>query len=159
MGSKYDAINRSMSKKTVRIMRGLSGVGKSTYVMMNEAVAKPEERRIVCSADDYFVNEQGQYEFDGRKLPLAHQWCWGKFIDAIGEGRNIIVDNTNTQPWEYENYIKLAKLFDYEVEIIHITPKGLTDEELAKRNTHGVPLESIKQMRSRWVDDTRQIDV
>ena len=159
MGSKYDAINRSMSKKTVKIIRGISGVGKSTYVMMNEVVAKAEERRIVCSADDYFVNEQGQYEFDGRKLPLAHQWCWGKFIDAIGEGRNIIVDNTNTQPWEYENYIKLAKLFDYEVEIIHITPKGLTNEELAKRNTHGVPLESIEQMRSRWVDDTRQIDV
>ena len=148
-----------MSKKTVKIIRGISGVGKSTYVMMNEVVAKAEERRIACSADDYFVNEQGQYEFDGRKLPMAHQWCWGKFIDAIGEGRNIIVDNTNTQPWEYENYIKLAKLFDYEVEIIHITPKGLTNEELAKRNTHGVPLESIEQMRIRWVDDTRQIDV
>lgn len=148
-----------MSEKTVKIIRGISGVGKSTYVMMNESVAKAEERSIVCSADDYFVNEQGQYEFDGRKLPMAHQWCWGKFIDAIGEGRNIIVDNTNTQPWEYENYIKLAKLFDYEVEIIHITPKGLTNEELAKRNTHGVPLQSIEQMRTRWVDDTRQIDV
>ena len=159
MGSKYDAINRSMSKKTVKIIRGISGVGKSTYVMMNEVVAKAEDRRIVCSADDYFVNEQGQYEFVGHKVPMAHQWCWGKFIDGIGEGRNIIVDNTNTQPWEYENYIKLAKLFDYEVEIIHITPKGLTNEELAKRNTHGVPLESIEQMRLRWVDDTRQIDV
>ena len=145
-----------MSEKTVKIIRGISGVGKSTYVMMNKMIA---DKSIVCSADDYFVNEQGQYEFDGRKIPMAHQWCWGKFIDAIGEGRNIIVDNTNTQPWEYENYIKLAKLFDYEVEIIHITPKGLTNEELAKRNTHGVPLESIEQMRSRWVDDTRQIDV
>ena len=145
-----------MSEKTVKIIRGISGVGKSTYVMMNKMIA---DKSIVCSADEYFVNEQGQYEFDGRKIPMAHQWCWGKFIDAIGEGRNIIVDNTNTQPWEYENYIKLAKLFDYEVEIIHITPKGLTNEELAKRNTHGVPLESIEQMRSRWVDDTRQIDV
>ena len=106
------------------------------------------------------MDDDGNYNFVGWQVPIAHQWCWGKFIDAVAAGHEcIVVDNTNTQPWEYENYIKLAKIFDYNVEIIHVTPGELSDEALCERNTHGVPVGGITAMRERWVEDTREIKV
>ena len=66
----------------------------------------------------------------------------------------IIIDNTNTQKWEARPYIILAQEFGYSVEIRETsTPWAKDAAELAKRNVHGVPLQSIEAMLARWEDD------
>jgi predicted kinase len=155
--------------KTVQIYRGLPGTGKSTLALKDPKKAAMLKRTdAYCSADAYFVDDEGNYDFVGWQVPIAHQWCWGKFIDAVAAGHEcIVVDNTNTQRWEYENYIKLAKIFDYSVEIINTNESGhyysvdsgWTDMALAERNVHGVPAEAIVAMRERWEVDPDEVKV
>tara|TARA_B100001287_G_C22686600_1_gene534174 strand:+ start:7620 stop:8060 length:441 start_codon:yes stop_codon:yes gene_type:complete len=142
-------------KKIVQILRGLPSTGKSEY-------ASHFPHAVVCSADDFFMKD-GKYNFVGAQVPVAHQWCFGKFIDAmnfVGQAEHIIVDNTNTMKWEYSNYIKLAVANGYDYEILNFNQNYRyhepTDQELADRNKHGVPADGIKRMRERWEDDSRE---
>ena len=121
------------------------------------------------SADHFFVRN-GEYCFDAQKLPEAHQQCIIRFLDRTTSNRRdsvsdlIIVDNTNSQVWEYMPYYSVADACGYEVELVHIQWKfsapdrPLTGNEflaekcaqLAKRNTHGVPLATITRMAKNW---------
>lgn len=130
--------------KKVYIMRGLPGAGKSTWIKNNTPGA------VVCSADHFF-EKSGTYQFDPTNLGKAHAECFAKFQKALERGaETIVVDNTNTTKWEFEKYQNLANLHGYDVELVKIFDGGLSDEDLANRNTHGVPLENIRRMRSRW---------
>lgn len=62
----------------------------------------------------------------------------------------IFIDNTNIKKSDYMNYLNYAEIYNYEVEIIDLFDGGLSDEELFKRNTHNVPLETIKSMRAKY---------
>lgn len=130
--------------KKVYIMRGLPGAGKSTWTKNNAPGA------VICSADHFFERD-GTYRFDPTNLGKAHAECFAKFQKALERGAEaIVVDNTNTTKWEFEKYQNLADLHGYDVELVNIFDGGFSDEDLANRNTHGVPLESIRRMRSRW---------
>jgi predicted kinase len=137
----------------VIILRGLPGSGKSSLCTNFDVEA------VVCSADDFFYDEEDNYIFDGSKLALAHQACQEKFSTALLDGsRLIIVDNTNTQHWEMKPYLDMAYLADARVTVISAFDGGCTDEELAERNTHGVPQDSIAGMRARFEHDWKAHD-
>lgn len=123
------------------IMRGLSGSGKSTW-------ANYLAQGIICSADDF----RGLYEpaFDPKKLSAAHAWCRAKFDQAIRNRMSIVLDNTNTMRWEWLPYAEAARAAGYLVKFAVIYDGGFTDEELAVRNRHGVPVEAIRAQRARW---------
>lgn len=130
--------------KTLYIMRGLPGTGKSTRASLMNAV--------VCSADDYFM-ENGKYIFDPAKIAAAHQACQQKARYAMETGcRRVVVDNTNTQRWEFAIYKEMAKEHGYQVVEVVFRHDIWTDDELAARNRHGVPGETIARMRARWED-------
>ena len=64
---------------------------------------------LCVSADDFFLDKDGIFKFDPRKIQAAHNWAYNKAVDAIGLGvRKILVDNTNTKIWEFEKYVQLA---------------------------------------------------
>jgi hypothetical protein len=42
---------------------------------------------------------------------------------------------------------------DLAVVVVDVFDGGLTDEDLAARNVHGVPLAGIRAMRARWETD------
>ena len=83
----------------VKIMRGCSGSGKSTYIKNHFPDA------YVCSADDFWLDKDGNYKFDLSKHGQSHAWCLRKFIDYLEKMRQdpyllnpsscIVVDNTN----------------------------------------------------------------
>lgn len=139
--------------KKVFIMRGLPGSGKSSRAWCLRAERMPTAQTSkVVSADDFFVAlGRGAYAFDPTRVGDAHAWCKGIFIDCLLSGVEcVVLDNTNTQLWEFADYLHLAALLGYEVEVVDLFDGGLSDEALAARNTHGVPLKSIQAMRARW---------
>jgi len=130
--------------KTVSIMRGPSGSGKSTHARM---IQKSFEGTVIVSADNYFMRD-GEYQFDPSRLSQAHNDCFYKFLDAIDLGaEEIVVDNTNIHTWEYQNYVKIAKMNGYVVEIIEIMATSVEDiKTCIYRNSHNVPAEVIMKM-------------
>jgi len=147
-------------KNFILLARGLPGSGKTSLTEMIglPTVSGIMSRPISCSADDYFVDKDGLYQFDPRLLPEAHKACQGRSRSAMLSEKNVVVHNTFTQRWEMEPYIQLAKEFGYRLIVISTYDGGCDNETLASRNTHGVPVESIAAMRDRWEEDWKNAD-
>tara|TARA_B100000131_G_scaffold202804_1_gene194763 strand:- start:926 stop:1339 length:414 start_codon:yes stop_codon:yes gene_type:complete len=123
---------------TLYIVRGLPGSGKSS-------LAK-KLTEVVYSADDFFTNKKGEYNFNAKLLGKAHEWCWGKVRDAMFIGVNAVaVANTFTQAWEAEKYYQIAEEYGYSVFVIECQNDF--------GNVHDVPQESIDAMKERWEKD------
>ena len=137
--------------RTISLVRGVSGCGKTTLA---QQLALGGRRRLLA-ADDYFMDENGVYQFNLSGLREAHAWCQEATATAMDEGLHVIVHNTFTQRWEMEPYLQMAGNNGYRVTVVSLFDGGCTDEELAGRNTHGVPLAGIQSMRDRWEHDWR----
>lgn len=125
------------------IIRGLPGSGKSTY-------ANGYFRDyFILSTDDFFI-VNNEYIFEPWKIGEAHNWNMCRAIKIMNAGENIIIDNTNSQKWEYNVYVEMAKSFNYTIVVVDLYDNDYTDQELYKRCKHGVPLEVISKMRKRY---------
>ncbi|MCD4702159.1 MAG: ATP-binding protein [Candidatus Aegiribacteria sp.] len=129
----------------IYIMRGLPGAGKSTWVQKNHPGAH------VCSADSYFVDDDGVYRFDGTLISEAHGSCLRGFAETLASIKMdsetspevVVIDNTAIRAWEISPYYNLAQAYGLDVKIIHVK----CDAETAhSRNIHGVPLERVEKM-------------
>lgn len=137
--------------KQVFILRGLPGSGKSYYAqnLADELATADESQYLICSTDDYFLNEQGEYHFDKFKLPQYHNLNLARFIQALAQDIPlVIVDNTNIKKWEFVAYTQAAVALGYQVkEVIVGEVKDKSMQHLyAKRNSHNVPLITISKM-------------
>ena len=123
-----------MKPKTLFIVRGLPGSGKSTFASYLDAE--------VWEADQFFQELDG-YKFDPSRLKEAHAWCRDGVRQEMELGTaRIAVANTSTQKWEYEPYLELAKEFGYRVFVITV--------EGDHGNIHDVPEDAIARMHARW---------
>lgn len=134
------------------IMRAVSGAGKSTRA--KELVGNG----IIHSTDDIMLEiGEGDYakaftmELNGRPaLGVAHRRNLFRAIDSMKKGITpVIIDNTNLRRRDIKPYVKEALKLgfkDENIEIIDLGTNGLTAEELASRNSHGVSLEIINDM-------------
>lgn len=142
------------------IMRGLPGSGKSTLVknLYHDA--------DIFSTDNYWLRPDGTYDFNVKLLGKAHEWnfnCFSKWVhtgfsfsNVIGCSNIAVIDNTNITFKEFEKYVVLAQENNIEIDIVEpATAWAFNAEECFKRNKHGVPLETIQRMLSRWesIDD------
>ena len=123
------------------LVRGLPGAGKSTFAGSD-----------AIEADQYF-SSTGEYQFDPKRLKDAHAWCQNRTRAALEAGLDATVANTFTQRWEMQSYIDMAKELGAELIVHDVYDGGQTDETLADRNIHGVPLEAIQRMRARYEKD------
>jgi predicted kinase len=123
--------------KILYIVRGIPGSGKSTF-------AKTLGGQHY-EADMYFIDENGDYNFDVTKIKDAHQWCQS-FVktDMTLEYPKIVVSNTSTQEWEMKPYFDLAKEFGYTVFTI------IVENRHGGKNQHDVPEDKIEQMINRF---------
>ena len=122
-------------------MRGVSGAGKSTWVKGLEETS--DENVLVCSADDYWLDKNGEYKFVPSQLGEAHKECFRKFTQLIHYANTdsvIVVDNTNTQLHEIAPYLKFAELYYAEVSIVRIKCDAVVAHD---RNVHGVPANTV----------------
>lgn len=134
-----------MNGKVLTLLRGLPGSGKSTFAnfIWNSGV--------ICEADQYFVDENGNYNFDGSKIKDAHKWCRDKVEKMMKDNEangqyypEIVVSNTFTQEWEMEEYYKLAEKYGYTVFSI------IVENRHGGANEHGVPADKLEAMRNRF---------
>ena len=136
----------------VIILVGPSGAGKSTYIA--NYMRGRSEFSMVCSADHFFVDAAGKYNFDRNKLGEAHAACMRSFVEEVRNplGDVVFVDNTNTTKEELAPYIAVSRAYGVEPEIVVL---GLDVEPsvLAARNLHGVPEAACKRMQDnvRWM--------
>lgn len=129
---------------TTVILRGASGSGKSTFIKNNLSDG------LVCSADHFFMQEDGSYQFDATKLFQAHNQCYKKFQEAVENNiKLVVVDNTNTTVKEFEKYVLFAKQKNYNIRIVRME---VPLEVLYGRNVHNVPNEVVKKMYDRMED-------
>ena len=135
------------------VMRGIPGSGKST-----KAKELAGANGIIHSTDDV-IQEQGDYnEFfkrmveskDFSNLSKVHSTNIKNLIKSVKDGISpVILDNTNIKHNEPKVAVKSALelgLDDKNIKFVDIGTGGLSAQELADRNTHGVPLEKIKSM-------------
>ena len=123
--------------KELILLRGLPGSGKSTLA---KAIGG-----LHFEADMYFVDENGNYNFDGSQIKDAHAWCQNKVRISMETGvEKIVVSNTFTQEWEMEHYNTLAEVNGYMVHSV------IVENRHDGKNLHDCPPDKIDIMRSRF---------
>jgi tRNA uridine 5-carbamoylmethylation protein Kti12 len=138
--------------KKIILVRGLPGSGKTTLgEKIKEQLFNAGTTCALYSTDDFFVYNN-KYNFDVNLLSVAHSWNRGRVIRSMMRNVDvIIVANTFTQAWEVSPYYFDAQKFGYEVEFKQPKTEWAFDADvLFEKNTHGVPLETIKKMIDRW---------
>jgi predicted kinase len=132
--------------KTLYIIRGVPGSGKSTFA---KELVRAEF--LVCEADKYFIDDEGNYNFDGSKLKEAHEWCRDRVETFMQDSllndqfyRHIAVSNTFTREWEMQAYVDLAEKYGYRVFSV------IVENRHGSSNVHGVPDEVIEKMKERF---------
>ena len=140
-------MTRRIVDKQLILIRGLPGAGKTTLSDVFHCTN--------VSADDFFYYGE-EYRFDPKKLAEAHKWCQDTTrVEFNNPYALVAVHNTFCELWEILPYKKIAEECGATLTVISLFDGGFTDEELFERNTHGVPLESIKAMRERFEHDWR----
>lgn len=144
--------------QTIYIMRGIPGSGKTTKAKS----IRDKTGAIICSADDFFIDNDGNYIFDYKKIGEAHEWCKKKAREALNYGSSIIIDNTNCRRWEFRPYIEMAREFGTKVKYVYPTwdsrlyrgdEKWNTDFIIGL-NVHGTEKRKVEKMAAFFEWDT-----
>jgi len=129
-----------MKEKNIILLRGLPGSGKSTLGLL--ITGNPQH---LLSADDYFTDENGVYNFDVSKIKLAHEDCKQRCDKLMKENVDkIVIANTFTQEWEMSSYLELAQQYSYRVHSI------IVENRHNGINIHNVPEETMTKMKERF---------
>jgi len=127
--------------KTLYIVRGIPGSGKSTFAKSIGG--------IHIEADQFFMIN-GEYNFDITKIKLAHKYfqkqteAWMKTDGVQVNNDKLVVSNTFTQEWEMKPYFELAEKYGYIVFTV------IVENRHGRKNIHDVPEDKIRQMKDRF---------
>ena len=99
----------------------------------------------MLSADNFFIDDKGNYNFDGSKLKQAHNDCQQKCAERMKlEISRIVVANTFTEEWEMDSYFEMADRYKYRVHTV------IVENRHKSTNVHSVPDEKLEQMKNRF---------
>lgn len=131
--------------KKFYILRGVPGCGKTTLAEeLRDLYTEFDKIVVVCEANDYFMRN-GEYNYSPSLLPKAHEECKKRVISSMESGADVIIlTNTSTQFWEYEEYLNLADEFGYKTSVL------VVENHHNGKSPHGVPEEKLNVMRRRF---------
>lgn len=119
-------------EKTLIILRGVSGAGKSTVADMLAEGLWP-----VCEADKFHYTEDGVYDWKPENIHAAHKWCQDQVKEMMEwKFRKIILSNTSTSEKELKPYLNLADENGYRVISLVVENRHGND------SIHSVPQET-----------------
>jgi predicted kinase len=126
------------------LLRGLPGAGKTTLaevILQSSQGVRPD----VISADNYFMDDKGNYNFDVSKIKETHNSCQQICAERMRlEFSKVVVANTFTEQWEMEPYFEMAERYNYRVHSVII------ENRHDGKNIHNVPEDKLKQMKNRF---------
>ena len=126
------------------LLRGLPGSGKTTLAKIILQLRSTDEPEVL-SADDFFEDKEGDYNFDSTKLKEAHNYCQFRCSERMRQQKaKIVVANTFTQEWEMDEYFKMAERYNYRVHTV------IVENRHGNENIHGVPGDKLQQMENRF---------
>jgi hypothetical protein len=161
--------------KTVYLMRGLPGCGKS-----HRAQRLVGENGLVLETDEYFYTQVGtdstHYDYDKDLLPAARQWNLGRLRDALAAGISpIVIDRGNGLNSETREFAVCAIEGGYNVELaepdspwwqelrVLLKYKEYVADKLfdawaqkladSTRHAHRVPASTIRSWMQSWRHD------
>lgn len=123
------------------LIRGVPGSGKTTFA---KSLFYANLVDGVFEADQFFIDNEGEYKFNASKLGEAHIYCQGSTRNALKEGWNVAVSNTSTTEKEVETYRKIAE--ECNANFVSI----IVENRHGGVNQHGVPEDKIQQMKNRF---------
>jgi len=137
------------------LVRGLPGAGKTTVSKLLTPESLYYDKTF--SADHYFYDDKGNYNFNSNKLTSAHYFCQDKLIKSIEEHLDFIkafgnlfndvsfiVDNTFTTEKEIKIYEKIA--VKYNLRFISL----IVENRHGNKSVHNVPEKTVEKMRNRF---------
>lgn len=130
------------------IVRGAMGSGKSTFAnkLTNKLIRFGYKPTDIChfEADQFFMDEYGNYNFVPTKLWLAHKQCLEKTKKCLLRDKIVIVSNTFATKKEMKPYMDFAEENDIPVEVYRCTGEY--------QNVHGVPDDVVVAKRKQMED-------
>jgi predicted kinase len=137
-----DSVNENQGE--LILLRGLPGSGKTTLAKVILQIRESDEPEIL-SADDFFINQNGEYIFDSSQLKEAHNYCQFRCSERMRQQKSkIVVANTFTQEWEMKIYFDMAERYNYRVHTV------IVENRHGNQNIHGVPEDKLQQMKDRF---------
>ncbi|KFD69144.1 hypothetical protein M514_02977, partial [Trichuris suis] len=126
----------------------LQSYGYSPRCPRKRQLVQMNRDSVVCSADEYFKNDEGVYVFDPERLSDAHRFCLQRAVAAMENKVSlVIIDNTNTKRWEMKRYVTSAYRHGYKIFFLEPqTPWRFDAYECASKSVHDVSLASIQRM-------------
>ena len=122
--------------RTVIIMRGLPG-------RANRPRPTKFPNAVVCSADSFFL-DRTNIQICQLELQQAHRSCFRAFINYRG-AETIVIDNTNTCSWEYENYVHGERSYSIRIIRMNFSESDIT---LFGNETFAVPFQNKRNVRA-----------
>lgn len=126
------------------LVRGIPGSGKSTL-----ARKLATDDTVHLEADQYFIDQYGDYKFDPTWLGSAHQWCQLTTEKNLVAGNDVICSNTFTTIKEMRPYFEIALKFGFIPTVILC--------QNTFQNVHSVPDEALDRMKARFVYDIQPL--
>jgi predicted kinase len=111
--------------QTLYIVHGPPGCRKSDV-----AERLKDDNTVICFTDSYFVNN-GVYNFLPEKLAEYHARNVSAAKAGLDLGFSVIVDSTDSGPWECREYVRHAASKGIPVMFIRVTGNS--------QSVHGVP--------------------
>lgn len=111
--------------------------------------ALPQKLVAIHSTDQYFVDNEGNYNWTQSRVVANHSKNYEAFRNSIDAGIGLVlVDNTNTTSKEFTKYQNYAEKNGYWVSFM-VMPHPPIDDAV-QRNQHNVPGDVIRKMRDRF---------
>lgn len=146
--------------RTCYILRGYPGSGKS---FVADQLSKEPNTKVV-SADFFWIDSKGNYNYDSSKVSLAQDFCFEQFKLCVNSGLNVVVDKTNLKYSDFQHYIdylvKNNNLNDY-IYSVNFQEVSYNDIEKAisyrSNRTDGknIPEKSMRYMHKAFKNDVR----
>jgi hypothetical protein len=144
--------------KTVTIIRGVPGIGKTSYIASLEYEYCNSNDYKVCYWQ-YYYGKGYKYKYRPNETKQAELWSLMLFINyLVRRISRVYVVSTFEKLWQYEIYIYLAKLMKYNVKIIElecINERYL--QHFQQRSTHSIPLTRALRIFNEWDYDERAV--
>ena len=132
--------------KTVVILRGIPGSGKSSFVKM---ISMCHDDTVIHEIDDLHKDAQGKFFWDEANAERLYTLNFANFVISCSKGRQLIIfDAINIEVKDFQHYVDIAEKYGYKVYVV--CPNPPTPEESSKSNTHHTSAVQAREMYERW---------